>query len=327
MSVGAGGEGLDSPGDGGGLRAVALSFDGDGTEEQGRKQQQGKMHERRSYGVEPPSAGPGRAAALKGLGAWGIKGLVTIQARKGPDEAQMAVGPGGLLFDADAVAPCVAAIEALACHEVDRSIPPKLPAACDEIFCETAAIGEPCNPGCARGATCLIGLGDPWCSHCVKRLVEGEACTEEPADGRCASGLVCSGGKCARPRAIEQGQPCDRFDDAALCEAGSYCAESNLCEPRKTSGSCFWSDECAPGFSCVEGECQRWKSRGAACSSPDECEPHAACSDPGGCDAEPFFVFFKAGVGLGQSCAEEPCQTALSCSEQSSVCELRPLCE
>ena len=218
-----------------------------------------------------------------------------------------AVAPGGLLFDPAAVTPCVAAMESLACHEVGLSIPPVLPAACDEVFYGTAAIGEPCNPGCERGATCLLARqSDAWCSRCVKRLVEGEVCTDEPAEGRCASGLVCSGGKCARPRAIEQGQPCDRFDAAAVCEAGSYCAESELCEPRKTSGTCFWSDECAPGYSCVEGGCQRWKSRGATCSSPDECEPHASCSDPGGCDAEPFFVFFKAGVGVGQSCAEDP---------------------
>ncbi len=239
-----------------------------------------------------------------------------------------AVAPGGLLFDPAAVTPCVAAMESLACHEVGLSIPPVLPAACDEVFYGTAAIGEPCNPGCERGATCLLARqSDAWCSRCVKRLVEGEVCTDEPAEGRCASGLVCSGGKCARPRAIEQGQPCDRFDAAAVCEAGSYCAESELCEPRKTSGGCFWSDECAPGYSCVEGGCQRWKSRGATCSSPDECEPHASCSDPGGCDAEPFFVFFKAGVGVGQSCAEDPCQPALACSEQSSVCELLPRCE
>ena len=113
-----------------------------------------------------------------------------------------AVAPGGLLFDPAAVTPCVAAMESLACHEVGLSIPPVLPAACDEVFYGTAAIGEPCNPGCERGATCLLARqSDAWCSRCVKRLVEGEVCTDEPAEGRCASGLVCSGGKGARPRA------------------------------------------------------------------------------------------------------------------------------
>jgi hypothetical protein len=77
----------------------------------------------------------------------------------------------------------------------------------------------------------------------------------------------------------------------------------------------------------VSGTCQKWKARGEACESPDECEPHASCSDPGGCDASPFFVFFKAGVGVGQSCTKDPCMSALSCNEQTAVCETRPACQ
>ncbi|MGI5860615.1 MAG: hypothetical protein ACOX6T_01000 [Myxococcales bacterium] len=235
-------------------------------------------------------------------------------------------GPGGLLFDSVAAGKCIDAVKSLPCHELlDCTLRNSLPPECVEVFYGTAKVGEACNPGCERGAACRISMSsEPWCSRCVTRLREGDACVEGAHDAVCSEGLTCLEGKCSRRRMVSQNDPCDPF--TTVCEGGSYCADSGKCEARKTSGSCSWWDECAPGYGCVNGSCQKWKARGEACESPDECELHAACSENDGCELPDVFLFLKTGVGLGQSCAEDPCMSGLRCNEQSTTCELRPLC-
>lgn len=115
---------------------------------------------------------------------------------------------------------------------------------------------------CLDGFTCkgagLTNEGVSIAGSCSLASEEGASCTVEPDgfqlfDTGCRGGLVCTGGKCAKPPAV--GAACSQH---FLCDAATaYCDQvTTVCTARKANGeACTVDPECEGDFCNSKGKC------------------------------------------------------------------------
>ncbi|MFY0539112.1 hypothetical protein [Nannocystis pusilla] len=188
-------------------------------------------------------------------------------------------------LDPDAVAACIAALEAASCGElVARGL--EIDPGCSQYLAGTLGEGEACRGGtvsdCAPGLSCVSE--DGACPG---------TCVAQPApcsEGSCGADAFCTFDGTCEPRAA-LGEACDEakieFDNLSdrACAAGSHCEDSVCVADLGVGAPCGGLDVHA----CGDGAC--------VCADLDNCHDPAA---------------FACGPAPG---AGEPCSTAFDCTE------------
>ncbi len=232
---------------------------------------------------------------------------------------EAAVGPylpRRVRLDGDAIASCLADLDAqVADCALGRDDAP-LPATCDAFVRDRARIGADCATAlitpCHDGDGLCVPSGNAM--TCVARGEAGASCASAP----CAEGLVCDTDSdapvCAAPGGV--GAPCG--SDRA-CAVGLVCPPSGACAAPAADGEvCDDTADCATTLICDDGLCAPGASLADPCDGPDVCGVGSACgrapenrvcADP---DAQ------------GAPCEEGTCAPGLACGIDSAVCEALP---
>jgi Cys-rich repeat protein len=147
------------------------------------------------------------------------------------------------------------------------------------------AMGEECAPeGFCRekqAQTCTVHAECTEPELCIDGTCQiPPSCTEDPD---CPAGLVCEGGRCAAPCAVDTdcgdfGFTCQNghcfqqcLSDDTCREANTIC-ENNICVPAE----CLSDDECPAGqIRCKGGRCEPYTT----CTSDADCEANYECLD------------------------------------------------
>lgn len=221
------------------------------------------------------------------------------------------VEDGTVVFDPEAAAACIAAIEDWSCDttaENNRSEPE----ACGQVFTGTVAEGGDCyiDEQCADGGNCApIKCIDACClSECVAGPPEvdlGDSCVDAicPADAFCNDANECEA-------LLPENAPCS-YD--GMCDYGLACPDGT-CVPLPATGEACPDGACQhAGDSCVEGICARRGSVGDDCSVA-QCQFGLLCTE----GAEPTCASFPT---IGQSCAAAGFCSEGYCDVDSTVCE------
>jgi hypothetical protein len=239
---------------------------------------------------------------------------------------QASIDAGRIVFDADAVATCVADIAALSCDLPTA----RFPASCEDVLQGQVPTGGACSidDDCAGRDYCASDASCP--GTCTQAGGEGDACA---ADGHCASGLVCFGGSCSYAR--QEGESCGpgvggchlgllcMGGDSAMGVPGTCLSQQDLidagededCDPTTNSF-------CEAGLACVldvievDGSpeavavCKPRAEPGGPCNlafAPEQCPPGEYCpvelpEYQGTCVPRP--VDGEA-CGVGDMCADD----------------------
>ncbi len=223
-------------------------------------------------------------------------------------------------------------------------------AACPRSCQPLGAAGDVCrdNPDCKSGLYCRVTTLATGSGLCTAYGQVTHVCD---VDQPCASGLLCSAGKCVQPPAANQACLGGSCDESAWCLSGSdggqckprmglgagctddvQCLSTLLCEvltgqcvPRMltTAGAvCGLRQICPQGTVCLRatatalGECQSPLDGGSACMSSNDCQGHLAC------------IGLDGGLALGcgprqpdgMRCTENrDCQLLSICRQQTCV--------
>lgn len=146
----------------------------------------------------------------------------------------------------------------------------------DPVACASAPMI--CDP---RSAACNFTSGS-----CEPLPAEGEPCSGSVSPP-CRPGLVCdvSTNSCVSKPAAPIGEGV-RCLSTSYCADGLYCdtANTHLCVRQRTSGTCMYGDECAPGYGCVYGgtsnTCMPLSDLGGPCTTDtvgSRCKPGLYC--------------------------------------------------
>lgn len=103
---------------------------------------------------------------------------------------------------------------------------------------------------------------------------------DDPTSTDCGAGLVCAGGTCRPPAALDFGaleQPCDL---GSRCDAGLYCRDQRSCERAPGRGEPCPDRVCAAPYVCEE-VCVSLPGEGEPCLR-GQCAPDLTC-EPEGC--------------------------------------------
>jgi hypothetical protein len=212
-----------------------------------------------------------------------------------------AVSVGAMAFDPLAAKSCLDALAAESC-EADGVVARETLIACDAVFTERAAEGEPCY-----AASDCAGI-DAAC------------------EGGCEE--ACCAGTCTVGSTLADGEACD---GTAPCEASSHCGYDDMgvgtCQPKVGAGEpCTAADACTKGNACDpgSGKCFQQAATGAACNpalAADGCAHRNEYCDESASKCTPL-------PGVGQPCAtnglftEGACAPFAECIE--GTCRARP---
>ncbi|WP_434419659.1 hypothetical protein [Nannocystis pusilla] len=221
-------------------------------------------------------------------------------------------------LDPDAVAACIAALEAASCGElVAQGL--EIDPGCWQYLAGTLGEGEACHGGivsdCAPGLSCVFE-GDACPGTCV-------APPAPCGEGSCGADAFCAADGTCQPRAA-LGEACDETKIAfsnlsdRACAAGSHCEDSVCVADLGAGAQCGGLDVHA----CGDGACM--------CADLEDCDETAdftcgpargtgeACSGTFDC-AEGLFCDFHA----GNRCAERG-ERGEACNDSLGAC-LHPL--
>lgn len=256
-------------------------------------------------------------------------------------DLEAAVSEGRVVYDADAVGACRAAIEANLCNLGYLFVPSVLSIVDDCLVGEGRQMaGQPCRHDiecedgtyCDRSATCP-GI-------CVAFAQQGQPCDDsagpecEPAIDISLTELLsmsaeqiqqlveqtdpialrCIEGTCQTGSA--SGGPCDSNSD---CLADGWCDATNVCEAAiPYGGSCAEiGSECASGLFCDQlsgvsaGVCQPLSALGGPCTFNGDCQGDLVC-------VQVDYTMYGVCSNLGQ--ATDPCSFDSSC-EPGLACD------
>lgn len=125
------------------------------------------------------------------------------------------------------------------------------------------------NQGCNSPFECIPG--HQCISNRCSAGLSGDACNSA-AD--CENELVCSGGNCVEPGALDE--TC--MQGAKPCALGLTCTSTqgmNACQPSPVTGQ-ICENDCFLGR-CVDGRCQAATADGEVCGGSAECLPGRVC--------------------------------------------------
>ncbi|MEM7156789.1 MAG: Dickkopf N-terminal cysteine-rich domain-containing protein [Myxococcota bacterium] len=172
---------------------------------------------------------------------------------------------------------------------------------------------------------------DRFCAIYHGERALGDSCESFDAlVSDCEQGLLCSAGNCVTPCSSlggrAQGETCSNtelgigfFDD---CADGLYCSfDTGRCQTASTEGQFCGISDCVPGLWCDRSQdlCVPVRAEGESCINHEECGNDMLCrwsetGDNRSCVSQ---------VAIGQSCANNPCEDGLLCS--NDVCRSVPL--
>ncbi len=194
-----------------------------------------------------------------------------------------AVARGEAEVRLDGVAPCLAAIAALAGNCA------KLPG--DTFFVDCPIIappgGLPALPGvgapCGPEGRCAAGLRCDADGDCAPRAPEGGVCASDPD---CAPPLRCVAGSCGAPDASKAGDACAPSADCGdlVCAASAR----KVCMARAPGNACQWDDDCVAAEYCAGDACVPLPGDGQPCGNGVACAAGLGCgSESAMCGALP----------------------------------------
>jgi hypothetical protein len=238
-----------------------------------------------------------------------------------------AIAAGRVATDLATLASCTAALEA-SYARCTGSVA-DLEARCFSAFLDLdAGLDESC-------AEALCAGGEGFCARddgrCRARPGVGENC-----DVVCAEGLVCAGGRCREPGAVDAACVTD-----AECASPLACLGGSCRALVPLDGVCGTTAECARGLRCTDGACRRDDAvtcvDDSVCAGLERCGPElsegrcraqlpfdAVCESPdacadGRCD-------FDVGRCASPRSVGEPCGSAEDCID-GLVCTFDGTCE
>jgi hypothetical protein len=260
-------------------------------------------------------------------GAWG-----SIQAARVANQ---------LYVDDEALATCVAAIEARQCEASLRAFFPhgltgRAVGDCANVIVGLLDPGSPCTMDvvCAGLGVCVQGRCAPACADCPPRKDAGEACASDDdcASARCASAAYTCGPK------LDAGEACSRSSD---CVDG-YCDLTFTCAPKLGAGApCPYAAACKTGLICDlsdGGVCTTPRALGAACDDSSQCasgycdsfslvcgakhDLGGLCVTPADCASGACGLGYKCVAGaLGAPCkSDEWCSPTHFCDWATGTC-------
>ena len=159
----------------------------------------------------------------------------------------------------------------------------------------------------------------------------GDSCdSADPLVSDCEQGLLCDRGTCVTPcselSGRIQGEQCSNqelgvgiFDD---CASGLFCSwETGRCELASGEGQICDNGQCGDGLWCDRGQdiCVPTLAEGQSCINHEECSGDMLCRWMDGGDNRACV----SRVGLGQSCANNPCVEGALCFDD--VCRSLPI--
>jgi hypothetical protein len=221
-------------------------------------------------------------------------------------DLQRAIDDGRTEVDNDAVAACLAVIEATGCNTIEDEEPPtgcvppepveETPCDEDKLFIGTVGDGGQCSsPGtsfeCKPGLACRSGGATGVNGACVEPGDVNDLCF---FDAECKQELYCSqfDGTCQIPKA--EGETCVYSNpddpDPPAATLLVECAETLSCDPVtdtcvaacQRGASCFSDLQCDEdaGLQCIIGRCGLPRGIGLPCNANDDCESDRCDFDP-----------------------------------------------
>ena len=242
--------------------------------------------------------------------------------------------------DEDAIAACVAALEAKPCAPAtagaDNCVPLEDSSTelCElrRLFVGTKGVGESCENysglECGPDLECDFFGGNG--GVCVQMLTQGDDCFQ---DNNCAAGLICdyTTGQCSVP--AEAGEPCAYANpenpapgtETTRCRSGLVCNPVSLtCAASDCNFGDFCGDDdaaCPEGLWCVAGRCDLLGVESDLCYEDDDCE-QGRCSILEGQSVCQGLVAVGGECFQDDECASGFCHPAeLECVAQLAVGE------
>jgi hypothetical protein len=209
---------------------------------------------------------------------------------------------------------------ALACNNTSTTLNI---ADCGTVLVPLVPVGGTCKANasaflpieCMGGSYCKANASNSCDGTCTVPAALNQPC-DLTNDVRCAGTLTCDSTSktCVMATDVPMGGTCD---DKNYCAKGLYCDKGadggaqGTCQPRKTSGPCTSSTDCAQPLTCAgptgARTCVAAKHPGDSCTpKQSECDLFSFCGADGKC-SDTF-------AAIGQPCGSQPGSDNLACA-------------